>query len=462
MSLNASPTKSEIVLSNKQWEFERSVFENPFTFFGGAKGGGKSHALRTIMVLRRFMYPGSIGYIFRKTYPELLANHIKPILKQFPELAPYYRSGDKIFALPNGSELWFQHCERIEDVGKYQGREIHDLGVEEAGEWKFDIFDELLTCNRSGDPSIPVRCLLTGNPGGIGHKWLKRLFITKDYEPGEEPKDYHFIQSLVTDNPFLERADPRYKRRLETMKNPVLREAWRYGNWDISAGQFFDKLHSDIHLVDDFEIPEHWNRFGAYDYGFNHSCAWGFFAVDEDGVVYLYRTLIQSKMSIREQAEWALGFDESASLSFHAGRDCWAVKQGGDPTIFEQFNDRGVTMIPANIDRIQGASQVRDYLDHFEVEGQDETKRVGPRFKIFKSCRAVYDVLTSMVHDPKRVEDVLKVDASVGDDLSGDDAYDMVRYGLMSRPSISEAPKKVIKDRWRMREINSRPNWRTA
>ena len=48
-----------------------------------------------------------------------------------------------------------------------------------------------------------------------------------------------------------------------------------------------------------------------------------------------------------------------------------------------------------------------------------------------------------MIHDPDRVEDVLKVDATEGDPLSGDDAYDMVRYGLMSRPAITEP--QVIK-----------------
>ncbi len=54
-----------------------------------------------------------------------------------------------------------------------------------------------------------------------------------------------------------------------------------------------------------------------------------------------------------------------------------------------------------------------------------------------------------MIHDPDRVEDVLKVDATEGDPLSGDDAYDMVRYGLMSRPAITDKlePKHPIGSR---------------
>lgn len=48
-----------------------------------------------------------------------------------------------------------------------------------------------------------------------------------------------------------------------------------------------------------------------------------------------------------------------------------------------------------------------------------------------------------MIHDPDRVEDVLKVDATDGDPMSGDDAYDMIRYGLMSRPALTD--KQAIK-----------------
>jgi len=51
-----------------------------------------------------------------------------------------------------------------------------------------------------------------------------------------------------------------------------------------------------------------------------------------------------------------------------------------------------------------------------------------------------------MIHDPDKAEDVLKVDATEGDPNSGDDAYDMIRYGLMSRPAITDAikPKLIV------------------
>jgi hypothetical protein len=46
-----------------------------------------------------------------------------------------------------------------------------------------------------------------------------------------------------------------------------------------------------------------------------------------------------------------------------------------------------------------------------------------------------------MEYDTDHPEDVLKVDATEGDPMTGDDAYDMIRYGMMCRPQITDKPK---------------------
>jgi hypothetical protein len=46
------------------------------------------------------------------------------------------------------------------------------------------------------------------------------------------------------------------------------------------------------------------------------------------------------------------------------------------------------------------------------------------------------------VNDPDHLEEVLKTDANADTGLGGDDDYDMVRYGLASRPIAAVAPKK--------------------
>jgi len=457
----------EIPLTEKQWQFAESIEKHSVTLYGGAKGGGKSHGLRLIMLMRRLEYPGSIGYIFRRTFPELESNHISPLFEQFPELRQYYNEGKKTLRLPNGSQLRFAYCGPKKDLMKFQGREMHDLAIEEAGDWPHDYYDFLRTCNRSSRPHIKARTLLTGNPGGIGHKWLKRLFVERKYEGNEKPSDYNFIPALVSDNPALEKSDPDYKLRLSSLKNELLRRAFLYGDWDIQAGQFFNEFSRDIHVVKPFKIPRHWNWFGSYDYGFNHPSAWHFWVCDEDGNVYLVNEIVRAKMRIDEQItsvkEYLKKMTESGErneggIIFWAGHDCWAQKKGGDPTISEDFSKQGVLLRRANIDRKQGASQVRMYLAHKKF---DDGKKEGPRVFIFSHCEITIDCLTRMTHNPDNVEDVLKVDAVDGDPMTGDDPYDCFRYGIMSRPTISNIPKRDRGNSYDREEV-IRPSWRTV
>ena len=433
-------TELKIYLQPKQKQFLQSIDDWPVTFYGGAKGGGKSKGLRLIMLYRRFAYPGSHGAIFRRTYPELEGNHIRALFEEFPFLKDYWNESKKLLTLPNGSTLQFCHCQNETDVDLYQGREFHDLAIDEAGQWTEQMFRKLQGSNRSSKPGIKSRTILTGNPGGIGHTWLKRIFIEKRFNERERPGDYNFIQALVDDNQALIDNDPDYVHRLNTEPNEALRKAYRYGDWDIFAGQYFSEIRREVHLVRPFPIPPHWNRFGAYDFGFNHPASFGWFASDEDGNVYLYRHYKKAQQRVDQFVAELMRYDDTTNLSpIVAGWDCWAKKSvlssGTPPTIAEEFLNHNIILTRANIDRIQGASQVRSYLAWQDLPNG----RKQPRFFIFDTCAQVYETIARMQHDPDRVEDVLKVDATEGDLNTGDDDFDMVRYALMSRPLITES-----------------------
>ena len=200
----------DICLQPKQKLFLRAVEQYPYVFYGGARGGGKSKGIQLVMLIRRFKYPGTSGAIFRKSFPELDGNHIRPLLTSYPNLRQYWHESKKLLSLPNGSTLQFCHCSTDDDVHLYQGREFGDLAIDEVGQWQESTFRTLLGSNRSSVPGFKPRCILTGNPGGIGHSWLKRLFIERNFNERERPEDYHFIQALVGDNQALALYDPEY------------------------------------------------------------------------------------------------------------------------------------------------------------------------------------------------------------------------------------------------------------
>jgi hypothetical protein len=157
----------------------------------------------------------------------------------------------------------------------------------------------------------------------------------------------------------------------------------------------------------------------------------------------LYREKIQAGLRVDQFAAELNRHPDTAELSpVVAGWDCWAkkgvIQSGMAPTIAEEFLKHHIILNRAVIDRIQGAAQIRNYLAWQNLSNG----RTRPRFFIFDTCPISFDGLSRMEHDPAHVEDVLKVDAVEGDPYSGDDAYDMIRYALMTRP-ISASPEII-------------------
>lgn len=457
----------DIALQPKQREFYRRIETTRELLFGGARGGGKSRGLRDVQLIRRIRFPGSKGQVWRRTYPELERNHIRPLLEQYPQLSDYFHEGKRLLTLPNGSTLEFCYAESRKDLKKVQGAEADDLGLEEAGDWFEDEYETLLATNRSAlyDP----RAMLTANPGGRGHAWLKRRFVnSRDAGCG-------FIQSLVTDNAVLMRS-PDYVARLDNIKNPQLRKAWRHGDWEVALGTFFEEFSRKVHVIAPFKIPSHWKWFGSYDYGFGHPCVWLLGCTDEQGTVYVTDEIYESKLYLEDQAarvnqlldaRIASGELGNRNIIFDAGRDCWATKRAitkdaRDTTIAEDFMNPAIVgkphlklhLRPANVARRLGAKQVRQYM-HYEHDPNGV--QLGPKVKIFDTCELTIQCIERMVHAENDAEDVEKVDSVSGDPLTGDDGYDAFRYLIASRPPIALRPKTLQSDRYRKKPDTELP-----
>ena len=117
------------VPSERQREFLEDTHR--YIAFGGARGGGKSWAVRVKAVLLAFRYQGIKIMIVRRTYPELRSNHIEPLKALLGDSAAYKES-TKEFTFPTGSVIMFRHCANSTDIDKYQGTEVDVLFLDEA------------------------------------------------------------------------------------------------------------------------------------------------------------------------------------------------------------------------------------------------------------------------------------------------------------------------------------------
>lgn len=324
-----------------------------YTAYGGARGGGKSHAVRVLALVGALRYPGARILIVRRTYPELENSLIAPFLRMAPPELGRYNATQHHMDFINGSRLKFGHF-GPEGEREYQGQEYDWIFIDEATQFTEREFRVLGACLR-GVNDIPKRMYLTCNPGGVGHVWVKRLFV----DGGGGP-DYLFIPATVDDNSALMRASPDYVKLLDSLP-PDLMRAHRYGDWDAMSGQYFSEFDRAKHVCEPFAIPEAWPKYRAIDYGLDaFACVWA--AVAPDGRRYIYREAQRSGLIASEAAEYMLELTPEEVTATLAPPDLWSRQKDTGRSIADIFAACGAPLIEASSARRTGWLMIKELL----------------------------------------------------------------------------------------------------
>ncbi len=404
----------------KQKEFFASRAK--YTAYGGARGGGKSWALRRKLVALCLNYAGIKCLLIRRTYAELKSNHLSAIISEYGEILTYNDSEKCIF-FANGSRIFLGYCASERDVLRYQGQEYDVIAIDEAtqlSEYQFSV----LSASLRGVNDFPKRIYLTCNPGGVGHAWVKRLFINRDFRSNEDPMDYKFIPALVYDNDILLKSDPSYVAQLKALP-AKLREAWLSGSWDVFEGQFFSEFNEEKHIIDPSVIPKKVKRFIAFDYGFD-MLAMLMIAKDCEGNIYVERELMRPNLTLGEAGEAIARFVGDMRIEYAvASPDLWNRRQDSGKSGFEIMQSVvGMPpMIPADDRRVAGWRVLKEYLSCREGK---------PRLYISIACRELIHSMLSLLCDPTRAEDASNEPHAVTH------APEALRYAVMSRLEATE------------------------
>ena len=454
-------------ISDKQYAFLSS--DKKHVGFGGARGGGKSWSVRTKAKILAVSYPGIKLLIVRRTFPELVNNHINQLIDELHGIAKYNKT-EKVFTFPNGSTIKFGYCNNDKDLDQYQGAEYDVIFLDEATQLQEMWIKKITACVR-GVNDFPKRIYYTCNPGGASHGYFKRLFIDKQYESGEDPAEYAFIQALVTDNKALMASQPDYIKQLEALP-PKLKEAWLHGRWDIFEGQFFEdfrttpdiqkcieagiteeealKQHRWTHVIEPFDLNKGdcrgWHIMRSYDFGYNKPFSLGYWAVDYDGVLYRIMEMYGCTQTPDEGVKWSPD-EQFKRISDFERQHPWLkdrkiVDSVADPAIWdcsrgvsiaETAEKYGIYFTPGDNQRIPGWMQVH-YRLQFDQNGY-------ARMYVFNNCKAFIRTMPLMMYSETQPEDL--------DTKLEDHCPDEVRYMCMSRPISPIIPvetKPIISD----------------
>ena len=473
------------------------AFQSPATeiLYGGAAGGGKSYLLRVSAIRWCMEIPGIQVYFFRRTLPDLRDNHLRGPTSFFILLDKLLKSGDvKYRAQENEYEFWngavlhLCYCDSENDVEKYRGAEIHVLCVDELTHFSEYQYRFLRSRVRRAGLTVPdqyktrlPRIESASNPGSIGHAWVKRTFVSPKapnevwrVSPTEGGMLRQFIPAKLADNPFLTKDDPTYADRLRGLGTDSLVKAMLDGNWDIMAGQAYEKLRPETHKIDPFDPPEDWMVFGSFDWGSSRPFSYGLWAVSngeplEDGRRYQKGAMLRFKewygytgkpnegqrLEVLEVAKGILSVENDIKPAYRiADSSMWDVD--GGPSIAERFQTHKVAMRPApkgKGSRHNGFVEVRN-----RIKGNDE----GPMLYATSNCYAgFWRTMTELVLD----EHQHGIQSEQVDTDQEDHVSDEVTYACMSRPWMRHVERPEDKpDRW-MRRLEPKEearSWRTV
>lgn len=457
--------------------------------YGGAAGGGKSHLMRVLAIMLCMMVPGLKVYLFRKHFADLYKNHMEGP-SAFPELLwPLIKIklckinySDNEIRFWNRSKIFLCHLQHEKDLTKYQGAEIHVLLMDELTHFTEKEYRFLRNRVRLGGLQIPDKELIAGitlreklpmilagtNPGGIGHNWVKRVFV--DYTAALEVVRTRkidggmlrtFIPALLHDNPSLTENDPGYEDRLEGLGDPALVKAMKDGDWNIVAGGALDDVWKPRLILPRFKIPKGWRIDRSFDWGSSHPFSVGWWAESNGEEIELIRHVAEGTKLVEYKERWSfppgslirihewygakeIGMNEGLKLSATeiakgikkveeslkasgwitsevrpgpADGQIYQVRESDVDSIAIKMAKEGIRWKPADKSpgsRVNGLELVRDRMKEEE----------GPGLYFMSHCRAAIATLPVLPRDEHNSEDV--------DTKAEDHVYDDVRYRVLA------------------------------
>jgi hypothetical protein len=430
-------------------------------FFGGSRGGGKTDGVLGKWAIKEKRYGANFNAIMFRRTTVSSEDAIERSRQIYEPLGGKFNASNLRWRMPNGGRISFAYLDSIDDAAEYQGRNLTDAWVEEAGQYPNPApIDRLFGVLRSSS-GVPVQLILTANPGGSGQSWIRDRYelvpfperprIVTRTLPNGAPHKMAVIPSRITDNRALMTGDPEYINRLQLVGSSQLIKAWLDGDWNAVEGAFFDEWNEGKHVVPPFVPPSDWLRFRSMDWGSSSPFSVGWWAVVGDehplpsgailprGALVRYREWygasgpnVGLKMTAEEVGAGIAHREKDEKVSYGV-LDPAAFAEDGGPSISQRMAKSKVFFRPADNKRVgpRGAMGGWDMM-RARLRGDGER----PMLYVFPTCRDFIRTVPVLQHDHDRPEDL--------DTTAEDHVADEARYGCMSRPWVPTHTAKPV------------------
>lgn len=403
---------------------------------GGARGPGKSHACFAQAGLDDCQRFSDLkGLFLRKTAGSAEESFADLIQKVFAGSVAYTQTKN-VIRFETGSRIILGGYNNEDDIDKYIGVEYDFIVIEELNQLTKEKLEKILGSLRTSKPGWRPRLYTSFNPGGRGHSLVKERYVIPRRTRSQTKT--RFIPATYRDNPYLNKE---YTEYLEGLGGDLGR-AWRDGDFDLFAGQYFKEWNYDIHVCEPFTIPDDWRRFKAGDAGYNQPSV-GWYAISPDNQLYRYREVYKANLSYSQLAEECVAVQNpNEKIEYEVWDPAfWAKKGERDDALsgaevyaqrIKHLTGKEPRMVRAENSRVVGWGVVREYLRSY----LGPNKRMTARAQIFSTCTEFLRTFPELQHDKHNPEDV--------DTDNEDHAADEFRYAVMSRPkpAITSAQKE--------------------
>jgi hypothetical protein len=431
-------------------DFQRQVLEEPEEydlFLGGGRGGGKSWGLGLLSLRHAEQYLARARILYlRKTYKGLADFELvtRELFGLAYGTAARYNAAEHVWRLPNGAYMELGQLETAADYTKYQGRSFTLLLVDEAGQYESPQLLDLMRSNLRGSQGIPIRTVISANPGGPGHHWLAQRYVFQagPWRPFHEPRTkrtWVYCPSTFEGNQFIDREQYREQLQASCNDDPELLRAWTEGDWAVNRGAYFAAvLDEKRNAIEPWKsIPKGWDTWLAHDFGSAAPSVTYIMAKSpgaehegrfypRDSIILVDELAACRRGNVMQGLGWTAATTAEAIIEFvkpwgvkprGAADDAVFSKTGHGKSIAEEFAAKGVYFYPAKkADRITGWQMLRRLM-------ADAGKPDVPGLYVSRACTYFWQTVPYLARDEKRIEDV---------DSSGPDhAGDAVRYGIL-------------------------------